>query len=40
MVVRAKDETGLKMARGIIDTHLVRFAFRERFETMSWTRDG
>lgn len=37
--VTASDEEGLRTARGIIDSHLVRFAFREIFEQMNWDAD-
>ncbi|MBS8227734.1 DUF2218 domain-containing protein [Vannielia litorea] len=36
--VTAPDEEGLTRARAVIDNHLVRFAFREGFETMTWDR--
>lgn len=28
---------GLGRARGVIDSHLARFAFREAFQTMNWS---
>lgn len=34
--VTAHDAAGLAQARGVIDKHLARFAFREGFETMTW----
>ncbi|MBY6048795.1 DUF2218 domain-containing protein [Vannielia litorea] len=34
--VTAPSEEGLTRARAVIDNHLVRFAFRENFETMDW----
>ncbi|SIN80516.1 DUF2218 domain-containing protein [Vannielia litorea] len=34
--ITAPDEEGLTRARAVIDNHLVRFAFRENFETMDW----
>jgi uncharacterized protein len=34
--VNAEDAEGLARARGIIDKHLHRFAFREGFEAMEW----
>jgi hypothetical protein len=34
--IAAEDAAGLERARGIIDKHLVRFAFREGFEHMAW----
>ncbi|MEM7519988.1 MAG: DUF2218 domain-containing protein [Pseudomonadota bacterium] len=34
----AKDLNGLAVAQHIIDSHLVRFAFRENFERMSWVQ--
>lgn len=35
--VEAPDAAGLERAQGVIDSHLVRFAFREEFEKMDWT---
>lgn len=35
--VTARDPEGLVVAKGIIDSHLKRFAFRENFEEMPWT---
>ncbi|WP_371156441.1 DUF2218 domain-containing protein [Jannaschia sp. 2305UL9-9] len=37
VTVTADDADGLARARHIVDDHLKRFAFREAFETMSWT---
>ncbi len=34
--VTAQDDEGLAHARQIIDSHLKRFAFREKFEAMTW----
>ncbi|MDK3019816.1 DUF2218 domain-containing protein [Pseudodonghicola flavimaris] len=34
--VTARDPEGLVVAKGIIDSHLKRFAFREGFESMPW----
>lgn len=39
VLVRAENAQGLMLAKHIIDSHLVRFAFREKFEQMDW-RDG
>ncbi|MAC77073.1 MAG: 2,4-dihydroxyhept-2-ene-1,7-dioic acid aldolase [Rhodobacteraceae bacterium] len=36
IVISAADAEGLELARGIIDSHLVRFAFREDFTGMDW----
>jgi len=36
-VVNADDELGLERAKGIITSHLVRFAFREKLEELSWS---
>ncbi|MFY0634113.1 MAG: DUF2218 domain-containing protein [Vannielia sp.] len=38
VTISAADEEGLQRARGAIDNHLVRFAFRENFEKMDWER--
>ena len=38
--VVAKDAEGLERARGIVDRHLERFAFRENFTTMEWAGAG
>ncbi|MCR8550974.1 DUF2218 domain-containing protein [Salipiger sp. P9] len=35
--ISAEDNEGLLRARGIIDKHLERFAFREEFSGMTWT---
>ncbi|GGG80249.1 hypothetical protein GCM10011415_32010 [Salipiger pallidus] len=37
VTITAEDEDGLEKARGAIDRHLEKFAFREDFKTMSWT---
>jgi len=34
--VSAPDAEGLTRAKGVIDSHLARFAFRENFEHMPW----
>lgn len=34
--VTAPDSEGLIRAKGVIDSHLARFAFREDFEHMPW----
>lgn len=31
-----QDPKHIDGAKGVIDSHLVRFAFRENFETMDW----
>ncbi len=36
VILCAPDEAVLPMARGVIDSHLVTFAFREDFTTMTW----
>lgn len=36
IVISATDAEGLTVARGIIDSHLARFAFREDFTGMDW----
>jgi len=36
VTVEAPDSDGLARARGVIDSHLARFAFREEFEAMEW----
>ncbi|APZ52219.1 DUF2218 domain-containing protein [Salipiger abyssi] len=35
--ISAESDEGLERARGIIDKHLERFAFREGFEKMAWS---
>lgn len=35
--VSAKDAEGLQAAQRIVDSHLVRFAFREEFKAMDWS---
>lgn len=35
--VAAEDEKGLALAKHIIDSHLVTFAFREDFKSLNWT---
>ena len=37
VVVNAEDEAGLKLAKHIIESHLIRFAFREKLEKLDWT---
>ncbi|MCB4456833.1 DUF2218 domain-containing protein [Leisingera sp. McT4-56] len=37
--VTAPAPADLAEARGIIDRHLARFAFREEFEAMTWQSD-
>jgi hypothetical protein len=34
--ISGPDEAGLERARGVVDSHLERFAFREGFKTMTW----
>lgn len=36
VTVTAADSSGLERAKGVIDSHLARFAFRENFEKMPW----
>ena len=36
ITVHAPDPENLAVARGVIDSHLERFAFREEFKTMDW----
>ncbi|WP_411034135.1 DUF2218 domain-containing protein [Shinella sp. BYT-45] len=38
MAVTAGDEDGLARTQSIIETHLVRFAFREKLEALDWRR--
>ncbi|MCI5076641.1 DUF2218 domain-containing protein [Oricola sp.] len=35
--VHAEDAAGLERAKGIIVSHLVRFAFRENLEELAWS---
>ena len=37
VTVTAQDSEGLAQAQHIIDSHMVRFAHREKFETMAWS---
>lgn len=37
VIVSAADSAGLERARGVIDSHLIRFAFREDFQEMTWS---
>lgn len=39
VVVRAGDEDGLAQTQSIIESHLLRFAFRENLEALDWRRD-
>ncbi|OJU99587.1 DUF2218 domain-containing protein (plasmid) [Shinella sp. PSBB067] len=39
MVVTAADEEGLAQTQEIIESHLVRFAFREKLEALDWRQD-
>lgn len=34
--ITAKDESGLKIAKSIIESHLIKFAFREKLEKLDW----
>lgn len=38
MVVRSSDEQGLAQTQSIIESHLVRFAFREDLQPLDWQR--
>jgi hypothetical protein len=38
MAVNAADEDGLARIQAIIESHLVRFAFREKLEALDWQR--
>lgn len=38
MAVTAADEEGLAQTQAIIESHLVRFAFREKLEALDWQR--
>lgn len=38
MAVTADDEESLARIQSIIETHLVRFAFREKLEALDWQR--
>lgn len=40
VTVSALDAEGLATARRVIDSHLERFAFREGFSSMTWSRSG
>ncbi len=35
--VEAQDEAGLERAKAIIESHIVRFAFRDKLETLDWS---
>ena len=39
IVVRASDDAGLAHTQAIIESHLVRFAFREKLEALDWRQD-
>lgn len=39
IVVKAGDEAGLAQTQAIIESHLVRFAFREKLEALDWRRN-
>ena len=38
MAVTSDDEAGLAQTQSIIESHLVRFAFRENLEALDWQR--
>lgn len=38
ILVRASDEQGLAQTQSIIESHLVRFAFRDKLEALDWQR--
>jgi hypothetical protein len=38
MVARAGDEEGLAQVQSIVESHLVRFAFREDMAALDWRR--
>ena len=38
MAVTAADEDGLARTQAIIESHFVRFAFREKIEALDWRR--
>ena len=38
MAVISADEAGLAQTQSIIESHLVRFAFRENLEALDWQR--
>ena len=38
IVVRASDDESLARTQAIIESHLVRFAFREKIEALDWRR--
>lgn len=37
VTVSAEDDESLARLRGIVESHLKRFAFREEFETLDWS---
>ena len=39
MAVTSADEEGLAQTQSIIESHLVRFAFREKLEALDWRQD-
>lgn len=39
IAVQAGDEAGLAQTQAIIESHLVRFAFREKLEALDWRQD-
>ena len=38
VVARSGDEDGLAQTQSVIESHLVRFAFREKLEALDWQR--
>jgi|ETNmetMinimDraft_28_1059901.scaffolds.fasta_scaffold707823_1 hypothetical protein len=36
ITVTAEDQDGLEQTKGIIESHLLRFAFRENVERLNW----
>ena len=37
ITVRAQEAEGLTVAKGIIERHLIKFAFREPFDSLTWS---
>lgn len=37
--IQAEDATGLERGKDVITSHLVRFAFRENLEELSWSEN-
>lgn len=40
VVLTAETKEGLEQGRGVLDSHLKTFAFREGFTTMNWDSSG